>query len=209
MPYRARSPAPRGLSHRPRSPPAPRQAPIAYDRGHSTASRTHAAWPELFNAQAEPMLTRPHPASRAPLVHTDPAWEAAQYDHDPYRSYPPATSLDYRHRDADRYADYGEHDREHPSYRAPVYRDSGYADAGYTAASDRQLEYRPSSYDYGRDPYREYPVGRPVEVGHDPYVRGETSWDAPRHPEADRHYAYKDTQPGADSRYAHLPCMVA
>ena len=206
LPHRARSPAPRVLSRRPRSPIASRQAPVAYERGHSPPSRAHTAWPELFDAPAELLLTRPHPARRAPLVHPDPAWEAAQYD-DQYRSHPPATSLDYRHRDADRYADYT--DREHPSHREPVYRDSGYADAGYTAASDRDLEYRPSSYDYGREPYREYPVSRPVEVGHDPYDRREAHWEAPRHPEADRHYAYKDTQLGADSRYYQcLPCLV-
>lgn len=139
-------------------------------------------------------------------MHSDTTWEADWFADEPYRPYPPAAQVEHRQRPDDRYGDYREPDRQHPSYRVPVYREAGYAGAGHAAALDRVPHHRQPAYEYGREPYSEYPGTRSVEVGHSGYVRHQANWDAPRHPDVPPYYAYKESQPNIDAR---CECIVA
>jgi len=141
-------------------------------------------------------------------MHSDTAWEAERFVDEPYRPYPPAAPMDHRQRQDDRYADFREHDRQHPSYRVPVYREAGHASSGYAAALDRVPDHRQPAYEYGREPYSEYPGTRSVEVGHNGYVRHQANWNAPRQPDVPPYYAYKDNQPSVDTRYEFIVAIL-
>ncbi|KAL0025776.1 hypothetical protein WJX77_011147 [Trebouxia sp. C0004] len=194
-PQRTRSPAPgRSLSHRPRSPVPFRQVVLPLERSHSPASHACSVWPELKSQV-------PQAGPRAPLLHSHTSWEADQFDAEPYRPYPPAAPMDHRQRPDDRYGDYREHDRQHSNYRVPAYREAGYASAGHAAALDRVPDHRQPAYEYGREPYTEFPDTRSVEVGRNGYVRQQPNWDAPRHLEVPPYYAYKDSQQSVDTRW--------
>ena len=201
-PQRTRSPAPgRSLSHRPRSPVPFRRVVLPLERSHSPASHARSVWPELKS-----QVPQAGPRGRAPLTHSDTAWDPDRFDAEPYRSYPPAVPMEHRQRPDDTYGDYREHDRQHPSYRVPAYREAGYASAGHAVALDRVPDHRQAPYEYGREPYSEYSGTRSVEVGHNGYHRHQANWDAPRHPDVPPYYAYKDSQPSVDTR---CECMIA
>jgi len=174
---------------------------LPLERSHSPASHACSVWPELKS-----QVPQAGPRARAPLTHSDTAWEADRFDAEPYRPYPPAAPMEHRQRPDDRYGDYREHDRQHPNYRVPAYREAGYASAGHAAALDRVPDHRQPPYEYGREPYSGYPGTRSVEVGHNGYVRHQANWDTPRHPDVPPYYAYKDSQPSVDTRYE---CIIA